>query len=797
MDITRSRNVSVAHAHSLSAALRVDHHGDALAFHIERTTPHGSVTLQFENEVFVNSLRYESAVHVLCDISWSEDGKHFYRVHGLKHESHGESRDYRFPLVSAKFLQLNFYQEGGPIHKCDIRKLVLGFTALVKLSASTNLDRLWTVENLIDRRDDYGWASLQHERNEPDHVLLDLGDLFFVSGVQIKSVAEEYNFFPVRFQLQLSSDGGVWQTVQSEDHFMAASGAWYAWRFPQVRSRYLRIQIDKHAHYRKGEYQSKLLDVAVIAVADSIQSVVSNASSTHRMASENVPGMVLLAGNNIATAGRVVQSDDARLRNASTEYRGIIQFARDNEVTQERAVQSNDSRLQAATELAPGIVQLAKSGEARAEAVVQGNDARLKSASPESPGIVQLAKDGETRGGVALQASDARLKSATTEAHGITILAKDGEQASGKAVQGNDARLRLATQAWPGIVQLAGHSEIAGNKAVLADDPRLQDADESRKGRMQFARKNEVADLKAVQASDPRLQNATEEGKGIVQFARDGHSVSGQAVQASDTRLTDARTAKPHTHSEYALVQHDFASHGGNLRIQCSSSVPSPGGIAAPVDTNTPFVVENAQGIAAHMVGGTILAAEGTASYHFGKNGPAIVASSREQPAATLISANAYALHLPKSFQDLKGSDKSLHAEGLVQLDGQVTMRGGACISVALPKASSEAFVDGDLLTVENGVASKMRSENQVLVGVAVKSAGLQLEGGPVSIRAAVAGVISLRVHGLVKAGDKLCLNTGQAGTCKVAQGQEKIIAVALESATSDREKQVLSVLVR
>ncbi len=797
MDLTRSRSATVAHVHSLSEALKVERHGESLALHIERTAPLCTVRLDFEAMNFVNHVRYESSVHVLADIFWSADGKRFFRVHGVRHESHGEARDFIFPLVEARFMQVNLYQEGGAVHKSDLRKFQVGFVSRAKLSASSEFDRLWTAENLVDRREDYGWASVIREKNEADFVNVDLNDLFFVSEIQLKAVRDEYNYFPQAFQLQLSEDGGVWHTVQSEDHFMAASGIWHAWQFAGTRARYFRLQIDKHAHYKKGEYQSKILDLAIVAEADAHFRRASTAPATQRMASENVPGVVLLAANNIAAASRVVQSNDARLRNASTEYRGIMQFARDNEAVQEKAVQGSDSRLKMATELSAGIVQLAKNGENRATAVVQGNDARLAYATQDAPGIVQLAKEGETRAGVALQASDARLKAATVDKAGVVTLARDGEDQAGKAVQGNDSRLRVGTQAWPGILQLAGHGEIASSRAVAADDPRLVEADEVRKGRVQFARKGESADLKAAQSSDPRLQPASEENKGVVQFARDGVSAAGQAVQSTDSRLSDAREPKAHSHGEYAKHEHELNSHSGNLHLRRAAKTVAADAVTPSFDLNLPLLVENTQGLAASFTGGVVLAADGTASYHVSKTAPAIQASSRDQSAATLISASAYALHLPRSVPGLKGSEKSLHAEGHVQIDGSINLKGGACVTVALPRASNEAFVDGDLVAIENGVAAKMRNESQVCVGVVVKSGGMQLEAGAVAVRVAVAGVVSLRAYGIVKAGDRLVLNSGQPGTCKPGQGSEKVVAIALEAANSDREKQVLGILVR
>lgn len=795
MDVTRSRSAIVAHVKSLSAALNSSQQQGSINLAIERTAPHCSALFEFEGAAWLNRIQYHSALHILADIAWSDDGVRFYRVHGVKHESQGEVREFQFPLTVAKFLQVHFYQEGGPIHASEIRNFKLMFHSQIKLKASTESDRLWSAENLIDRREDYGWASIAREKNESDFIHIDMGDLFFIDEIQMKAVADEFSFFPQAFQIQLSEDDNIWQTMHSEDHFFSAPGSWNAWSFAATRARFAKIQITKAAHYKKGEFQSKILDIAILAEASRWPS--APLPQIARAASENVPGVVLLAGNTIAAPNRVVQSDDSRLRNASTEYRGIMQFARDNEVAQEKAVQANDSRLKTASPQAPGIVQLAKNGEERAMAVVQSDDARLRRASVDAPGIVQLANDREAKSGVVVQGNDSRLKSASSESHGIVILAQDAEIAAGKVIQANDSRLRLASQAWPGIISLAQPGEIAGGKAVAANDPRLSEADESNKGRVQFARSNEFAEKKAVQANDSRLSAASEENRGIVQFSRNGVSGSGQAVQANDARLSDARNPLPHTHQEYAAISHEYSQHTGNILLKRSGKTATPDGFAAIADINVPLVIENTEGVAASFSGGSVHSAEATASFHVSRSGPAIQATSRDQAAATLVSASTYALHLPRSAMGVKASEKAVHAEGHVLVEGSVTIQGSACVVVSLPRASNEAFVEGDLITIENGVATKQRQDSQPCVGVFTRNGGLQLDAVTNAVRVAVAGVVSLRVYGAVKAGDRITLNSGQPGTCRVAQSQDKFIAVAIESVQQDKEKPVLSILVR
>jgi hypothetical protein len=198
-------------------------------------------------------------------------------------------------------------------------------------------------------------------------------------------------------------------------------------------------------------------------------------------------------------------------------------------------------------------------------------------------------------------------------------------------------------------------------------------------------------------------------------------------VQATDGRLSDARNPLPHTHTEYAAAVHDFSQHTGQLHVKRSGKTSLPDGFNAVADINIPLVIENPEGAAASFRGASVHAAEGTASYHVSQTGSALQATSRDQAAATLVSANAYALRLPRSAMGVKSSDKAT-CEGHVLVEGSVSVQGSPCVVVSLPRASNEAFVEGDLLTIENGVAAKLRQDAQVCVGVFTRAGGLFLK---------------------------------------------------------------------
>jgi hypothetical protein len=93
---------------------------------------------------------------------------------------------------------------------------------------------------------------LVRDKNEPEDVQADLGELFFIDGVRLKAINDELNYFPPAFQIQLSEDGNVWQTLHSEDHFFLPRPPGTHGALTPTRARFVKIHINKSAHYKKG-----------------------------------------------------------------------------------------------------------------------------------------------------------------------------------------------------------------------------------------------------------------------------------------------------------------------------------------------------------------------------------------------------------------------------------------------------------------------------------------------------------------------------------------------------------------
>ena len=704
------------------------------------------------------------------------------------------------PLVRAKKVQVVFYKSAGEvINKLQITDLSFENRAEVKLSASSQEDRLWVVENLIDGRPDYGWSSKQSPRNQQELIEVDLGASFLVNEIILGSTSEKHNLFPVQLMFQISTDRKLWTTIASESECFVLSGSRYSWPFSIQRGRFIRIVIDESGRTSSNQYQSKLLslDVRAIPENDFIET-----QQPIVLASSLIAGGVRLAEDTSDSPGTVVQANDRRLKKATTEASGIIQLAKDGETTSGVVVQGSDHRLKQATTASPGIIQLGRDEENREGVVVQGNDSRLQKATTEKFGIVRLAKENDTSNDTVVRGGDPRLKPATTSMFGIVKLAENNAVGAGTVVQADDQRLRLTSTSWPGIVQLAQHSESSANKALQSDDPRLNEGSEVEKGRVQFAKDNESVASKAVQSNDTRLQPATKTNAGIVRFAEHRSTLAELAVQADDPRLSDERKPTSHTH-DYAEKNHPLNSHSGKLNLVIHTRV-APSGLFNKPDLNSfPLSAENHEGFAAGFSGGIYSGAEnGNAIEAVSRNGSAVKAFSEAEATAIFLSTRGYAIKLPAAESGIEGSKKSLLANGEVVLADRLRLLNASNIAIAHSKFTSEVFTEGDLLSVSNeGSIEKIKSSKRQCIGVFSKNPAVILnEKKDIPdkyLSCIITGIAKIRIQGPVEAGSPVGFAGGTPGVAKALSSDltANTAAIALETSTDTSERLVLCII--
>lgn len=109
---------------------------------------------------------------------------------------------WNFSLVQAKFLKLVGQvseKDNSGKYKISLGRLEVGISGIVKIQVSSEHDRFWVKENLIDQRPDYGWSS--KEVSKTWRRILPRRFRFYQSRKRIKALDSEVrsNFFPRKF----------------------------------------------------------------------------------------------------------------------------------------------------------------------------------------------------------------------------------------------------------------------------------------------------------------------------------------------------------------------------------------------------------------------------------------------------------------------------------------------------------------------------------------------------------------------------------------------------------------------
>ncbi len=725
---------------------------------IKRST---TIEIQLKEEACCNQINLNVLVQRVYDINvfFSHDFMFWFRVPVKSLENEKKSTILRLPLIRCRYLQIVI----SSIEMPDILSGSISKNIDFKFESSSNKDRLWIPENLIDGRDDYGWACTSQRQPKDDFVIADLGDAYHIQEISLRSTKGKPALFPKNFIVESSNDKKNWRTMIREGNFLVAPLSWYRWSDLSCNARYIKIKIMA----TKDHKQYEILGLNVFALPE----------------------------NDVKVTNRFMSHQTKNIYEGNEATSGLIRFSEHNGVHPLRALQSNDPRLREATNVYPGIVRMAKDQESTPNATLCSDDSRITPATEEKRGIIRLAKDQEIIEDAALQASDSRLRISTTEYPGIVQLAKNKEKVARYAVQSNDDRLRNASTTWPGIIQLAKHGESHKDKVVSSDDPRLLEGSEEIKGRVRFAKDKSVESMTAVQGNDSRLLSATEKRIGLVRLAKLGQKGALLAIQANDPRLDAPRKPLSHKH-DYAPQKHPLNSHEGSLNISLAQENTNRKFSYNLTDLNSfPFSVKNIKGPSAAFQGGVIIEGREEAGIQvFSKSHIGSKIKSKDQPGGVFFSEKNFALHLPTELDELLGSSKSILAEGDSVFRRNISFEYGLSIAISWSSFSDELFVGGDLLTIQEGFICKLKSNHQPFIGVFTKASSFCLSEGShqkKNIKIAIFGVIPIRIKGRINSGDWVGYLDDEPGVARrISQVQKQhSFAIAMEPSSKETEK--------
>jgi hypothetical protein len=800
--------------------------GSLLNYLEESPTPDVvSVLMNFKGEASFNCIMYdamEGEEEFLPDtfrFEISEDGivwesiikEYDYTRANKKHCK------WNFPMITSNYIKLVIKlnkRDKNSKYKTAFSNFKLLISGIEKITASSENDRLWVKENIIDGRPDYGWSSKEKTTPSEEFLLLDLGSVNRVDEIRILSKKADEPNFPELFYFYYSEDDLAWNQWHEEPQFIAEGGVWYKWKFFPTNMRFFKLLMVNNKPNSEKRYVSQIIELEIFAAPDYLSlSKKKIINETPPYASVIRSGLVRLAADGETNPGVAIQGNDRRLRDATTEFKGIVELATDGEDKDGVVVQGSDRRLKNATEISFGLARLARNGEDKPNVVVQGNDDRLRPATVNNPGIVELAEDGETRPNVVVQGNDSRLKKATTSAHGLVILSELGADLPGRVITADDPRLKKATTEKEGILRFASNGEESAYAAVQGNDKRIKKATTESFGIVELAQSGEDKDGVVVQGSDKRLKPATENDFGIMVFAR--HEVNSplKAVQADDPRLSDSRTPKPHTH-DYADKIHSFDSHSGyiNLTGSTSSEVKN---ITVPTKSHSVIFGRNDskggsgvtgvgidEGVLGHGEDYGILGlSNGLDDFSAGVGG-----FSKKGHGGVFISSRKHAIFANGeniSRKEINGSGKAILAKGESDFYGVIRAidnKGMDCIGRYFKIQGNDIVQKGDVLVLgekEGSVIRSRASYSTKVVGICIDSAAIEFgekKVGNEFVLVGLSGVVKVNVDasegGAIVPGDLLV--SGLAGGVAIKADLHKLepgmlVAKALSEHKKDR----------
>jgi chitodextrinase len=143
-------------------------------------------------------------------------------------------------------------------------KIPLGGTiqlsGLVAVSSSGD-DAVNTKDKSVDVNDATYWSTPGRATMQNEQITLDLGAIYNLRKVRLRSRADNGAYFPKDFQIQVSTDNTSFTTVDTETGVTAAAATWYSYSFSATAGRYLRILTTKSNQHPSGVYFVQLAEI--------------------------------------------------------------------------------------------------------------------------------------------------------------------------------------------------------------------------------------------------------------------------------------------------------------------------------------------------------------------------------------------------------------------------------------------------------------------------------------------------------------------------------------------------------
>ncbi|MCB1160802.1 MAG: discoidin domain-containing protein, partial [Leptospiraceae bacterium] len=239
---------------SLDCSGKVElHKGELISYEeIQKEPGNTSIIFHFENEVYFNTISFQAKpgeVIYMPDVfrfEISQDGNCWESIIQEHSYSSRNSNEFisNFALIRAKKVKLLIKIKQlmrDDSYKVSFSNLHIGISGIIKIDASSENDRYWVKENLIDSRPDYGWSSKEKENPEEESLQFDLGSVNRVEELRLLTRDHADVHFPNKLFFYYSEDDLSWFQLFEELNFLSERNTWYKWRFLPTNMRFLKI----------------------------------------------------------------------------------------------------------------------------------------------------------------------------------------------------------------------------------------------------------------------------------------------------------------------------------------------------------------------------------------------------------------------------------------------------------------------------------------------------------------------------------------------------------------------------
>ena len=157
----------------------------------------------------------------------------------------------------------------GTINTLDVTTISQGGGKLLNalaIDSSGSQFPDYTMSNITDKNEQTEWSTPPREELQDEYIVLDLNSIYTISTIMILPSFGYPEFFPVDFEILISTNTQIWTKVAEEANYNIPASEvenWQSWHFTPISARYVKIFISKSNSLDSKLYFTMLAEIAI------------------------------------------------------------------------------------------------------------------------------------------------------------------------------------------------------------------------------------------------------------------------------------------------------------------------------------------------------------------------------------------------------------------------------------------------------------------------------------------------------------------------------------------------------